>query len=95
MLSSNIFKMEFLGEFYDKDIRLWRLAKKYHEETESYDRIVCSGPIRNGAIIPANGRELRMINHNAKRVLKEILQEAALVGFSVKEVMGAIRNYEQ
>lgn len=47
-----------------------RLSEEYHERTETYDRTVCTGPIRYGAIIPSNDLEYRSCASNARNVLK-------------------------
>jgi hypothetical protein len=36
---------------------IWALAKQYHEETEAYDRTICTGPITEDGITPMNSNE--------------------------------------
>lgn len=55
---------EYLCSFEpsERDRCLCELAKRYHEVTEAYDRTVCTGPIRDGSILPANPDEMVLIN---------------------------------
>ena len=41
------------------------LAERYHRETEAYDRTVCSGPIRDGSVMPIGPHEMALVNRNA------------------------------
>ena len=57
-------KSLYLGEFNDSmESNFHEIVKEYHERTESFDRIVCTGEIRNGEILPANGYELQLMNY--------------------------------
>ena len=76
-----------------EEIRLRELAEEYHRRTEEYDRIVCSGPILNGAITPANGSEFTAINRHAQLVREELWKDVAPLGFDRKQWSEAIRNY--
>lgn len=71
--------------------RLRRLAEEYHERTERYDRCICTGPIRDGSIMPANGHEMGMINVHAKAVMEELGEEVRCLGFTTKQWMSAIQ----
>lgn len=90
------FTKEYLGEFSitKKDIYLYNLAEEYHKRTEEYDRLICSGPIRNGSVIPATSDEYRLINKNALRVLMELeLRAYNDYCISTQELKKAIRDY--
>lgn len=72
------------------DRLIHELAKKYHEETEAYDRTVCTGPIIDGSIRPMTPRELGLINKHAFEVRKRITQEALQAGLDLKVLARAI-----
>jgi hypothetical protein len=87
------FHQQFLGRFSDSLDSLVGFAHRYHEETEAYDRTVCTGPIgRDGGILPATPEQRWMINRNAIRVFKEIWVEAKRLGVSREELHEAIRK---
>jgi hypothetical protein len=77
----------------EKDKTLHELAKRYHDETESYDRTVCTGPIVRGSIQAANSRELALINRNARPVFDRIAREAASHGISKIELWHAVGRH--
>lgn len=70
---------------------LQELAEEYHRRTEEYDRTVCTGPIKDGVILPRHPGEYCLIAANARFVLKEIMEKAAVSGHSRPEVFDAIR----
>lgn len=76
----------------ERDARLYELATNYHRSCEAYDRIICTGPVRYGEIFPATPQEFSLINKNALKVRKVILEEAGKEGFSSTEVLKAIRQ---
>jgi hypothetical protein len=51
---------------------LYKLAHDYHILTEEYDRLVCTGPITEMGIRPANSKEVAKCSLNAKRVWDEL-----------------------
>jgi len=59
----------YAGSFHDNHIV--RLAKEYHDNTNSYDRSVCTGE----GNYPANARERHLINSFAKNELKRLATE--------------------
>ena len=63
------------GDFtpIEKDRRLYELAKQYHEETEAYDQTVCIGRTESGIAMPIDTYEFGLINRNALRVRKRLL----------------------
>ncbi|SES99813.1 hypothetical protein SAMN03159335_00737 [Burkholderia cepacia] len=72
------------------DSVLDELAVEYHKRCESYDRVVCSGPVIDGSILPATSRERHLIGRNASAVRAEILHRAAVLGYSRAQVVDAI-----
>jgi hypothetical protein len=93
-----LFCQEYLGRPWEptpEEKRLRELAAQYHEETESYDRTVCTGPIRNGAIMPMGSGEHAAINRNALAVRERLGAEVAELGFTKKEWQHAIANFRQ
>ena len=91
-MSTPQFNREFLGSFEPQiDPALLKLAEEYHERTEAFDRTACTGPIRNGSIMPSNGFELRAVNRNAHEVRKDIQKRASRIGFSPMHLYPAIR----
>lgn len=55
--------------------RLYALAQQYHEEAEAYDQIVCSVRNKRGVAMPKDYYELRLINQNAIKVRKRLINE--------------------
>jgi hypothetical protein len=70
--------------------RLVELANEYHRRCEEYDRSVCTGPIVNGAIMPATYREMGLINRNAGAVLREVMWRAEVAGFTPRQIRETI-----
>lgn len=77
----------------ERDNRLHELATRYHTECEAYDRTVCTGPIGQDGIMPANPREMALINSNAHAVLKRLMEKAAREGIGREELSMAIRKW--
>jgi hypothetical protein len=69
------------------------LAAEYHERCEAYDRLVCTGPIREGWIWPATSNEQRLININAMKIRAELKQRALMLGVSETEFTQAIKRH--
>ncbi len=55
-----------------QEIYLHSLAEEYHQRTEEHDRSVCTGPIKNGEILPATDDEMKSIVHNALSIKQEL-----------------------
>lgn len=70
------------------------LAVEYHRRTEDFDRSVCSGPITSDGIMPANYKELGLINSNARKVLSEMKRKAADQSIKIDDLMIEIRRTE-
>lgn len=75
------------------DERLYVLATRYHIECESYDRIVCTGPIREDSIMPMNYHEMALINRNARVVRNRLEEEARREGIGRKDLAMAISRW--
>lgn len=75
-----------------REQRLQEWAERYHRETETFDRTVCTGPVRGGVVLPANGRETALIGKNARDARSRILEEAHREGFTTDEIDEAIRR---
>lgn len=74
----------------ERDKRLHELARHYHTACEAYDRQVCTGFMGQDGIMPANPREMALINRNAHLVRKHMIEEAAYEGISREELVRAI-----
>lgn len=66
------FRDHYLGTFEPKPHPRHALAVEYYRRTEAYDRTVCTGPIRDGSILPATHHELAQINRHAAAVRREL-----------------------
>lgn len=82
----------YYQDFPPPNPHLYRLARQYLDECEAYDRTVCTGPIRNGEILPATTYELALINRNAVEVLERVRREAEGLGISRVELGREIRR---
>ena len=69
------------------------LAARYHLETESYDRTVCTGPIRDSSVMPIGPHEMALVNRNAIKVRKQIMHEATQHGISRQDIAHAISRH--
>ena len=74
----------------ERERKAAELAERYHRETETYDRMVCTGPIRDGSVMPIGPHEMAMVNRNAIRVREQIMAEAAHHGISRRDMAWAI-----
>jgi hypothetical protein len=86
------FRSEWLCEpsNVERNRKLHDLAIKYHAETEAYDRIICTGKIRNGGVMPETGQQSRLIKRNAISVRERIVYEAVTLGFTRSEIQDEI-----
>lgn len=69
-----------------REIQLHGLARRYLDETDAFDRSVCTG--RNAA--PASARELFLVARHARSVREHIGHIAASAGFTNQELRAAI-----
>jgi len=89
------FESEYLGLPYTptkEEIRLRELAEEYHRTCEDYDRTICTGPIKDGAIMPAHGAEVSAISRHAQAVRDGLWRHVAPLGFSRQQWMEAISD---
>lgn len=89
------FEREYLGMPMTptaEEIRLRELAEEYHRTCEDYDRMICTGPIKDGSILPASGDESSAINRHAQDVRDRLWYQVAPLGFSRQQWMEAIRD---
>jgi hypothetical protein len=71
--------------------RLHQIAKQYHEETEAFDQTVCSAVNERGVAMPTTNIELRLININAQKVKRRLIDHNSDIEPS--EIGKAIRRY--
>lgn len=88
------FPQEYACQFAqsDNEIELRKLAHDYHQLTETYDRMICTGPVLNDGIVPADGIERGRINKNARKVYDLLFIEAQKLGFSRAQWTAAIQK---
>ncbi|NNA36948.1 hypothetical protein HBO97_20745 [Pseudomonas lundensis] len=67
---ANLYQSDFTPT--ESERRLFAAAEQYIAETEAYDRTVCTGPIKQGAIMPANSHERGLVNRNAVRAMDHL-----------------------
>ena len=53
-------------------LHVYELWCSYYEETEAYDRSVCTGPVHRGAIHPATPEQGRLIREHAQALFTEV-----------------------
>jgi hypothetical protein len=69
------------------------LAAEYHERCETYDRLVCTGPIIDNSIMPATHDERRLIERNARTVLAELTDRARCLGYTYRQLIEVIHSH--
>lgn len=79
----------------DRDLELIELAKRYHDSCDSYDNRICSGVNDYGESTPTTSTEMHLINVNAMRVRRIIIEIGLSRGFTSSQVGEAIRNYHK
>ena len=67
---ANLYQSDFTPT--EAERRLSAAAEQYVVETEAYDRVVCTGPIRHGAIMPTNSYERWLVSRNAIRAIDRL-----------------------
>jgi hypothetical protein len=77
----NKFHSEYLCAPSENRTKLRELALEYHQRCEEYDRLVCTGPIKNGSVMPI-GAELGLVCQNSRKVFKELKDRMILDGLS-------------
>jgi hypothetical protein len=84
------------GEFTPEPVTpIDNLAREYYARAEAYDRTVCTGPIRDGSIMPANWREQSLINRHATNLLRELNERAERLGYTRRDLHQAMRKCKQ
>ena len=76
-----------------KDMLTEELAARYHAETEAYDRSVCTGPTGRDGIMPACHSQYVLVNRNAIKVRRQIMDQAKREGISGSEMQRAISRF--
>lgn len=72
---------------------LIKIAIDYHYNTESYDRMVCTGVSdRDGGAMPRTQEENNKVQNNAQYELGRAVMEAQKLGFQKLDVMRAISD---
>ncbi len=89
---NSYFSESAIVETEEDNQKLIALAEEYIRSTEAYDKTVCSGPIVNGSIMPANAKEARMITKNAVRTIGKLSERANILGFSSLDLLKAIQR---
>ncbi len=86
---------DYLNEWQptERDNRLHELATRYHTACEAYDQTVCTGPMGQDGIMPANPHEMALINRNAHGVRKSLEEEAQREGIGREELARAISKW--
>jgi len=62
--------------------KLRTLAEQYHQTCEEYDRTICTGPIIDGAIMPADHQQYKDISRHAQDVRNKLAPQALALGFT-------------
>lgn len=89
-MRSDEWMKQYMGTFEPMDERLFALGHEYHNRCETYDRTICSGPVRDGGIMPMTSRELGLINRHALAISKEIIARGERMGFTKAQIQEAI-----
>ena len=92
----NLVRKRYIGEFEidPRELKLWSLAKEYHQITEDYDKKVCTGVCPyDGSAMPNGPYEFQYINRHAQQVLKSILMKGQREGFTKLEIQKVISNF--
>lgn len=81
------FQQEYLCTFWDSvgEFTLKELARLYHQRTDEWDELICTGRNERGVAIPVTADQRRLVDQNAKRVYSELKQKAQALGFTTKE----------
>lgn len=70
------------------------LVEDYHRTCEAYDRTVCTGPMGLDGILPANPREMGLIQRHAGSAHRNLVARAAAAGFVREELSQAMRRFD-
>ncbi|MFA7220583.1 MAG: hypothetical protein WC119_08840 [Synergistaceae bacterium] len=86
------FYTEYLGIPTDSHRQLYELANEYVSRTEEFDKSVCGKINGDGIAVPIDPLENRLIQENAKDILKELTLKANELGYSQKDLLQMIRQ---
>jgi hypothetical protein len=75
------------------DLILHQLLKQYYEAAEAYDRTVCTGPIIDGAILPATPLERALVSQHAATLWRELLTSAQNLGLDPATVRSSYSRF--
>jgi hypothetical protein len=83
-MDATLFRAQVMGDWkhdplFRQAVDLWH---EYYDRCERFDRSVCTGPIRNGSILPGDARELGIIGRNARREMTRTARLAHEAGIS-------------
>lgn len=87
---ANLYQSDFTPT--EAERRLSAAAEQYVVETEAYDRVVCTGPIRHGAIMPTNSYERWLVSRNAIRAMDRLCTQHP--EFTRQHILGEITRVE-
>lgn len=79
----------------EEDKLLHELALRYHIEAEAYDSTVCTGPIIDGSVQPANPRELALIGRNASALLRRLSLDGSVSPEALRRAVTRVEMKEQ
>lgn len=79
----------------EKAAKVRELACRYHQEAEAYDRTICTGPIKHGAVMPIGYKEHALVSKNATALLAKLCVEADAYGISRQELRKEISRIAQ
>lgn len=91
------YEKDYLGKFEDtaKERHALLLWLEYFVGTETYDRIVCTGPIGLDGILPANNTQRMAIEQNARDRLKALRLDAERHGITDEQLRKGRRAAHQ
>jgi hypothetical protein len=77
----------------ERDQQLQSIAEQYVRETEAYDRSVCTGPIRHGAILPVTAHQRALVIRNAQELMLSLCQRHPQ--FTRAEIRRAVHDLDR
>lgn len=72
--------------------KLFKIAQKYVDDTERYDRSVCSLREANGVAMPGSPKEKALIGENAHKTMRKSVLEADRNGLGRDLLVSAIAD---
>lgn len=72
---------------------LYALAQEYHQRCEAYDRTVCTGGVGRDGVMPADGKQMALINRHASKCFAEIRAWAEAAGIAYGDLRYAIAHF--